>query len=69
LDYGNLDRVAAELGCSTDDIDAFMMVTKALYNAGKCEHTAKENRAYTAEIDEFVQTLFEEEVAKQRGLE
>lgn len=69
LDYGNLDRVAAELGCSSDDIDAFMMITKAIYNAGQCEHTTKENRAYTAEMDAFVQTLFEEEAKKMQGLE
>ena len=67
LDYGNLDRVAAELGCSSDDIDAFMMVTKAIYNAGQCEHTAAENRAYTAEIEAKMDSLFEEE-ANKKGL-
>ena len=69
LDYGNLDRVAAELGCSPDDIDAFMMITKAIYNAGKCEHTAAENRAYTAQVQAAISGLFEEEAAKQRGLD
>ena len=69
LDYGNLDRVASELGCSPDDIDAFMMVTKALYNAGQCEHTAAENRAYTAQVEAAVKGLFEEEATKQKGLE
>ena len=69
LDYGNLDRVAAELGCSPDDIDAFMMITKAIYNAGKCEHTAKENRAYTAQVESVMEGLFEEEANKLKGLE
>ena len=69
LDYGNLDRVAVELGCSSDDIDAFMMITKAIYNAGQCEHTAAENRAYTAQVESVMKGLFEEEAKKMKGLE
>ena len=46
LDYGNIDRVAVELGCTSSELDNFMMITKAIHNAGKCEHTIAENRAY-----------------------
>lgn len=53
LDFKNIDLVAAELGCTPDEIDAFMMITKAIYNAGKCEHTIAENRAYTDAIEQI----------------
>ena len=56
LDFHNIDLVAAELGCTPDEMDAFMMITKAIYNAGKCEHTIAENRAYTDAIEQISKT-------------
>lgn len=51
LDYGNLDRVASELGCTPEQLDNFVMITKALYNEGQCEQDTAENRAYVARIE------------------
>lgn len=50
LDWTNIDLVAAELGCTTEEIDAFLMVTKAIFNCGKCERTAAEDRTYYAAL-------------------
>lgn len=51
LDFTNRDLVARELDCTPDEIDAFLMVTKALWNASTCEHTDAQNRALTAAME------------------
>lgn len=50
LDFTNLDLFAAEIGATPDEIDAFVMITKALWNHGRCSRTAKESRAMTAQM-------------------
>ena len=64
LDYGNIDRVASELGCTPDELDNFMMITKAIYNTGKCEHTITENRAYAAAAYDVLS-----DAAREKGLD
>lgn len=51
LDFTNRDRVAAELGCTPDEMDAFLMVTKAIWNSGKCEQNTAQSRALTATME------------------
>lgn len=50
LDFTNRDLFAQEIGATPDEIDAWLMVTKALWNGGSCERTAKANRAITAQM-------------------
>lgn len=64
LDYTNRDHVAAELGCKPHEFDAFLMITKAIYNGGKCEAGFMNDRKHS----EDVLAMFTA-VKKERGLE
>ena len=64
LDYTNRDFVAAELGCKPQEFDAFLMITKAVYNGGQCEPGFMSDRKYSEDVLDMLQA-----VKKERGLE
>ena len=64
LDYTNRDFVAAELGCTPEHFDAFLMITKAIYNGGRCEPGFMSDRKHSEDVLDMLQA-----VKKERGLE
>lgn len=54
LDYNNLDFLAKELDCTPYQLDVFIMITKAIYNSGKCENTIEADREYAKNFEEIM---------------
>ena len=57
LDYKNRDFVAAELGCTPEHFDAFLMITKAIYNGGQCEAGFMSDRKYSEDVLDMLQAV------------